>query len=139
MCRRPARTHRPGFTLLELLVVMAIVGLAWFSILPNLDIAGRMQGESRASLNDFLSRVRSKAVNEYSREAVTLEIGKPELKWGAETFTLASPVQRAAINEQSPLGTEIVFYVYPAGVTDAVELELLSGETLIAAPLQAAF
>ena len=67
LLRRPPPRCRRGFTLLELLVVLVLLGLAATFVLPSLRIPSRARGESSA-----LERARATAVRR--GEAVRLRV-----------------------------------------------------------------
>lgn len=133
------RGFTPGFTLVELLVVMLIIGMAWFAILPRLDITRRNAESDAEKLNEFILQVRETAMNKQTIQKVVVTPGKEELFWGKEKLKLSASVSTCRVNGDEPILKEFAFFVYPEGMMDKVRMELLSGEVLVSDALNAAF
>ena len=134
-------TLRPGwggFSLLELLVVLVIIGVVWFALLPNLDLASRHEKKS-SSLDRFMDTVRGKALSEYSMQTIAVTANGKSLEWNGEAHALASPVFRCEVNGQYTVGWKCGFRVYRDGIMDQVRLVLLSGEVLESDVLRVGF
>lgn len=129
---------RGGFSLLELLVVVVIIGVAWFTLLPNLDLASRYENKA-TPLDSFMESVRRTALSEYAVQTVSVSAAGKSLDWNGQSYTLASPVHRCEVNGESSLGRGCSFQVYKDGFMDQVRLVLLSGEVLESDALRAVF
>lgn len=126
---RRAEGRRGGFTLLELLVVLVIVGVAWFTLLPNLDLASRY-GKKTSALDEYMESVKRTALSEYATQTVSVSINGKLLEWSGRSHVLESPVYRCEVNGESYRPGDCIFNVYRDGFMDQVRLVLLSGEVL---------
>jgi prepilin-type N-terminal cleavage/methylation domain-containing protein len=133
-----ARSDQRAFSLLELLVVMVIIGVAWFALLPNLDLASRYEKKS-SPLDRFMDSVREKALSEYSVQAITVTGNGKSLEWNGKFHAMVSPVYRCEVNGQNTEGWNCGFRVYKDGIMDQVRLVLLSGEVLESDVLRVGF
>lgn len=120
-------------------MVLAIVGMSWFALLPNLDLAGSERQEPGDELNAFLGRVRDTAVAEYRNQEVGIELGQDSLAWKDKRVRLPAAVSRCSINGEYPSGLQFSFHVYAAGHMDDVRLELITGQVLRSKVLEASF
>ena len=127
-----------GFSLLELLVVVVIIGVAWFALLPNLDLASRYEKNS-SPLDRFMDSVKGEALSEYSMQTIAVSSNGKSLEWNGQSHVLASPVYRCEVNGQYTVGWRCGFRVYKDGVMDQVRLVLLSGEVLESDVLRVGF
>ncbi len=127
-----------GFSLLELLVVLVIIGVAWFALLPNLDLASRYEKKS-FPLDRFMDSVRGKALSEYSVQTIAVSTDGKSLEWNGESHTMASSVLRCEVNGKNTQGRGCSFQVYRDGIMDQVRLVLLSGEVLESDVLRVGF
>ncbi len=122
-----------GHTLVELLLVLFIVGLGWFTLLPRLDPSSR-EGELD-TINTMLHRAGKRAVDTYAVQRVRLFPGRDYLEWEQDRFPLPAVLSGGEINGRRMTGQESSFALYPSGHMDEVNLLLTSGERLRSRPL----
>lgn len=128
----PVRRAPSGMTLIEILVVMAIVAVAWGLVLPRLDIgaAGDETAKRLSTLTTALDAVREEALRTGRTQAVTIAIGETMLVWDETEMELPAAVSRAKVNGENPGGLAFAFNIYPSGVSDEVRLVLRDGSAL---------
>lgn len=140
--RRRVRTSRPGFTLLELLVVLFIVGLGWFTFLPKLDMSiGGGAGGGLDSVNKFLGSVKEQAERTYSVQKVSVPLGGAALSWGDKVQNLPTPILSCRLPDQVSYLSSTTFFLefYPDGHCSRAILALEGGEVFVLDPLTAVF
>lgn len=128
------RTSQPiyrqaGMTLIEVLVVLVVIGLAWFTLLPNLNLADRPRGQSGAmqEANEMLSDVRDAAQKSDAQQFVYVGIGLNYLTWGDRRASLPDSVSQCQVNGMSLPQSKGPFRVYPSGIMDEVRLVMADG------------
>lgn len=123
---------RTGFTLIEVLVVLAIVGLAWFSFLPNLDMSRRQDSfkSELEKLNTCMHGLRQKALNE--NKSLHLEIEANRIVSREGDCPVPSTVIQTEVGDESRLGFRNAgsFLLYSDGHSDRVKLWLSNGKVL---------
>lgn len=133
--RRRAR----GFTLLEVMVVLFIIGLGWFSLLPRLDSADVTDSGPLTELNDFLDLAKADAVRLCRPQVLNLGPGSDLLSRDEAKMKLPAPVLSALVNGYAPPGTVYSFKVYPEGFMDAVTIRLSDDTVYLADVLRCRF
>ncbi len=143
MTRKPrlGRAAPRGLTLIEVLVVLAIFGIGWFAILPNLNLLDRVKPDNSAldQVNAFMGEVRSQARNKGRIQRLVLVPGKKVMVWNATVYTLPSTVSRCLVNGRQYFDRPTEFRVYPAGSMDDVRITLDGGTVLSANVLNGEF
>jgi len=125
-----------GLTLIEILVVIFIFGLGWFTLLPSLDTVGNSRQDPLQDINIMLNKAGSHAAKSYSIQEVYFSLGREVLVWNEEEQKLPASLARAVINSRQVEGTEALFRIYPAGFMDEVSMELANGYRLQSSPLE---
>ncbi|WP_319765349.1 prepilin-type N-terminal cleavage/methylation domain-containing protein [Maridesulfovibrio sp.] len=134
-----SRLFLGGFTFIELLIVLFIVGMGWFTLMPNLDLAGSRGDDSISEVNALIYEARAKAVESDSRQVVYIDFKNGLVKWNEEEATLPSKVSSGHLNEE-PLGDDgVEFTIYPEGFSDEVRLVFSDGMTVVLDPLAVRF
>ena len=128
-----------GFTFLELLVVLVIIGLGWFTLLPKLDLATGKPGGYVNELNAFVEEARQAATKGHAIQRLECALTSDRVRYGEESFTLPAALSEIRLNGERPDGQDFFLQIYPHGGMDAVELTLMNGDVLSAAPLNASF
>ncbi|MDZ7762791.1 MAG: hypothetical protein U5L00_21390 [Desulfovermiculus sp.] len=124
-----------GLTLIELLLVLGIIGLGWFTLLPKLD-GVPMGPEARLDkVNTLLFQAGQEALQSHARQRITLTLGSTEVRWKEQEARLPAPISRVHINGRQAAGTRPGFAVYPTGHMDELNLRLQDGELLQSRPL----
>ncbi|WP_320171804.1 prepilin-type N-terminal cleavage/methylation domain-containing protein [Maridesulfovibrio sp.] len=132
-----ARSH--GLTFIELLIVLLIVGMGWFTLMPNLDLAGGKKDDKVSLVNALIYEAKNKAVETDSRQIVHIDFESGEVRWNEETAELPDPVSSGHFNEDPVGGEGVDFTIYPAGFCDEVRLVLSNGLAIVLDPLSARF
>lgn len=99
MHKPSARFRSGGFTFIELLIVLVIVGMGWFTLMPNLDLAGDSEEDSLNLVNAMVYEARNKAVDSDSRQFVVIDFENGLVKWGEEEAKLPDTVISGHFNE----------------------------------------
>ncbi|MBI9112665.1 Tfp pilus assembly protein FimT/FimU [Maridesulfovibrio ferrireducens] len=139
MPKHSKRNRLSGFTFIELLIVLIIVGIGWFTLMPNLDLAGNGEEDTLNLVNAFVYKARTDAVETDSRQTLYIDFENGILRWKEEETALPGKVVSGHLNEE-PLGGEGVdFSIYPEGFSDEVRLVFTDGVTLVLDPLSVRF
>lgn len=118
-----------GLTLVELLIVLFIVGLGWFTLLPRLDpaVPGREQAPLH-EMNMFWEQVRQTALRTGRFQMVRVDHPHGRLSWGDTIHHLPSPVAQCTVNTDPCASPAALVRVYPQGYMDRLQLRFSSGE-----------
>lgn len=129
-----------GFTLLELLVVMAILALGWFSFLPSLNLADEDAAKGPYhELNLLVEEARRKAVADYRTQVLELTLGGADVRWEGRSAPLPEELSACTVNGRRYRGLVYPFRVYKTGTMDYVQMTMLSGERVASKPLTTTF
>lgn len=128
-----------GLTFIELLIVLLIVGMGWFSLMPNLDLAGNKDEDRVSLVNALVYEARNKAVETDSRQFVHINFEDGMVSWNEEEESLPDTVSSGHFNEEPIAGDGVDFVIYPEGFSDEVRLVLTNGLTLVLDPLSVRF
>ncbi len=135
MSDQAVRSRSGGLTFIELLIVLFIVGMGWFTLMPNLDLAGDNEEDKVSLVNALIYEARNKAVETDTRQIVYINFEKGAVYWNGEEAELPDAVSSGHFNED-PIDNEGVdFTIYPEGFSDEVRLVLANGLTLVLDPL----
>ncbi|WP_320173930.1 prepilin-type cleavage/methylation domain-containing protein [Maridesulfovibrio sp.] len=134
-----ARRFSGGLTFIELLIVLFIVGMGWFTLMPNLDLAGDRGDDSLSSINALIYEAKTEAVEKDSRQYVYIDFENGLLKWNGEEVALPSEVSSGHFNEYPVDDSGIEFVIYPEGFSDEVRLVFVDGLTVALDPLSVRF
>jgi prepilin-type N-terminal cleavage/methylation domain-containing protein len=129
---------RSGLTLIEIVVVLIIFSLGWFSLLPAMSPDEDKGAPGLEPVNEMLQQARSRAMAEAQIQKLRVRLGEDVIVWGERSEELPSIVGDCQINGRTSLGGWAVFRIYPAGSMDELRLSLKNGEVIQAAPLTAA-
>ncbi|GAB6059200.1 prepilin-type N-terminal cleavage/methylation domain-containing protein [Desulfonatronum parangueonense] len=122
-------TRQTGLTLIELLIVLLIVSLGWFTLLPRLDpTAPRRADAPLHELNVFLDQVRHAAFFSGRFQEVRLDHVQGRFVWNEASHRMHQPVTRCTINAAPCPRTEALLRIYPAGYMDPLVLVFANGE-----------
>jgi hypothetical protein len=127
-----------GLTLVELLIVLFIVGLGWFTLLPRLDPT-RPSGSSAPlhEMNVFLNQARIAAVQTGRFQVIRLDPVSGGLSWNDATHSMPHPSGRCTLNDFPCPHPATHFRVYPQGHMDRLRLDFTNGERWVTADLDA--
>lgn len=112
---------RSGFTLIELIIVLFVIGLGWFSVLPRLGITSLEKG-TMDKVNIILAEARDKAVTKYDNQSVMVTLGSADMTWGDKSAKLPGELERCRINDITPTGLTFAIRFFPDGHSDEVKL-----------------
>lgn len=134
--RRACSSSSAGLTLVELLIVLFIVGLGWFTLLPRLDPTRPAGGNAPLhEMNVFLDQVRDAAVQGGRFQVIRLDPATGVLAWNETTHSLPHPPGRCILNDSPCPHPAAHFRVYPQGHMDRLQLDFTSGERWTTADL----
>lgn len=122
-------------TLIELLLVLLIIGLGWFTLLPKLDLGTPGEQDNLKQVNDLLFHAGLEAVRNHALQTVSCTLGQQEMHWKGQTASLPAPLSKLEINGEQATGTKAVFRIYPTGHMDQLSLRLSGGKQLRSQPL----
>ncbi|WP_321401381.1 prepilin-type cleavage/methylation domain-containing protein [Maridesulfovibrio sp.] len=134
-----ARRFSGGLTFIELLIVLFIVGMGWFTLMPNLDLAGDSTDDSLSSVNALVYAAKTEAVVSDSRQYVYINFENGLVRWDKEEASFSSAVSSGHFNESPIDGDEVEFVIYPEGFCDEVRLVFSDGLTVVLDPLAVRF
>jgi prepilin-type N-terminal cleavage/methylation domain-containing protein len=135
----PGGKRQNGFTLIEIVVVMVIVGMAMFMLLPSLDYTNQEDMSDAGKLSSLSTRARLSAMNLHQNQAIEFALGGNYVNWNGKEIELAGAVSRAFINGKEPPGLERSIRLFPDGHMDQCRLEMSTGETISCDPLKGMF
>lgn len=139
MDKHTARRISGGLTFIELLIVLVIVGMGWFTLIPNLDLAGDRSDDSLSQINSLIYEARTEAVVTDSPQYLFIDFKNGLVKWEEQEVALPAEVTSGHFNEE-PVGEDgVEFTIYPEGFCDEVRLVLSDGLALVLDPLSARF
>ena len=112
-----------GLTLVELLIVLFIVSLGWFTLLPRLDPTGPAKGsEPLIEINAFLDHIRHAAVQTGRFQVIRLDLASGGMTWNEASRGLPQPVTHCTLNG-SPCPRPVTHLrIYPQGHMDRLQL-----------------
>lgn len=134
-----ARRSSGGLTFIELLIVLFIVGMGWFTLMPNLDLAGDRGDDSLSLVNALIYEARVEAVENDIRQYVYIDFESQLVVWREEEVALPEKVSSGHFNEQPIEEDGIEFVIYPEGFCDEVRLVFADGVTVVLDPLAVRF
>lgn len=124
-----------GLTLIELLLVLCIIGLGWFTLVPRLDMSDPSKRDGLDQVNALLFQAGQEAIRSHARQKVSLNLGHAQMHWKDQKAALPAQVSRVEINGRQVSGTNPAFTVYPTGHMDELLLRLRGGKQLHSLPL----
>ncbi len=139
MVNHSKRNRSSGMTFIELLIVLVIVGMGWFTLMPNLDLAGDGDADVLSQVNSFVYKARNTAVDTDSKQILYIDFEEGFLQWGEDQVSLPGTVLSGHLNEEPLDGEGVDFFIYPEGFSDEVRLVLEGGVTLSLDPLSVRF
>ncbi|TCK62399.1 type II secretion system protein [Seleniivibrio woodruffii] len=131
------RTDNKGFTLVELLVVMIIIGLGFVSLSPSLADKTVKAGGDEAFFNEIVASQMQAAKTLNRQVFIKGTVGTNSiLLYDGKTVKIPSgTVDRAEVNGKRTNGVEYYIYFYPDGIFDDFELELNNDKKIISYPM----
>ncbi|WP_432734434.1 pilus assembly FimT family protein [Maridesulfovibrio sp. FT414] len=139
MFDRNVRSRSGGLTFIELLIVLFIVGMGWFTLMPNLDLAGNKEEDKVSLVNALIYEAKNMAVETDSRQYVYVNFEKGIVRWNGEEAELPAEISSGHLNEEPVDGDGVDFAIYPEGFSDELRLVLSDGLTLVLDPLSVRF
>lgn len=131
----PASRAR-GLTLVELLIVLLIVSLGWFTLLPRLDPTRPDQAQQpMQAMNAFLAQVADAAFAQGRLQPLRLDPRQSRLSWNEKSHDLPAAVNGCTINSRPCPSRNVLLRVFPGGYMDNLELRFSTGEHWVSADL----
>jgi len=128
-----------GFTLLELLVALVIIGISLFYLLPkNLQFKSANTDELQG-LNSAVSFAYKLAKLKGEAEPICGDKGSSTVFVGKRKFVLRREVFEVKVNERYPEGLKYCFFVYPQGLMDRVLIRFSDEKRAFSEPLLLGF
>lgn len=134
-----ARRFSGGLTFIELLIVLFIVGMGWFTLMPNLDLAGDRGDDSLSTINALIYEAKTEAVESDSRQYIYIDFENGVLSWEGEEAPLPSEVSSGHFKDEPIEDKGVEFVIYPEGFCDEVRLVFSDGVTVVLDPLSVRF
>jgi len=122
--------NRKGFTLLEILIVIAIAGLGLMTVAPRL-AENTILTDRTEVFFDRIIETHLKTAKELNRQIfITLYSGSDNVKMYDETVESipAGNISRAFVNDREAQGLDFSIYFYPDGVFDHFRLVFSDSE-----------
>lgn len=119
-----------GMTFLELLIVLVIVGMGWFTLMPNLNLAKNKDTDVLSRVNTLIYKARTIAIADDERQILSIDFKDGIISWDEEKEKLPSEVSSGLYNDEPAGDDGIDFVIYPEGFCDEVRLVLNNGMTL---------
>ncbi len=126
-----------GFTLVELLVVMVIMGLGFISLSPSLAEKTVKGGGDESFFNELIQS-QLKAAKDLNRQVfIKGTVGTDDLLLSdGKTVTIPlGKVDSVKINDKNINGIEYYIYFYPDGIFDDFEIEIANGKVVQSYPM----
>lgn len=128
-----------GFTLIEFLVVMTVIGLGLFALLPRLDLTASDQPGDAEALTTLAARAANKAREQGMTQEISFRLASDLVVWNEEELRLSADLSSMKINDEQPSGLERLLRVRPEGYMDRVDMRLAGGAEITGDPLSAVF
>ncbi len=126
--------NKNGLTLTELLIVLLIIGMGWFTLLPRLDLT-QETNDPLHQINTLLESAARTAQKTHSRQGIILFPGRDFFEWNDRKAQLPDVLSRAEINGKPMSGTRELFFIYPTGHMDELFFVLSNGSKFRSRPL----
>lgn len=126
-----------GFTLVELLIVMVIIGLGFMSMSPSLATRTVLGNKTEDFFNTLIDKEIKEAKSLNRQVSVKGTSGSDNLTFpdGSVEQIPEGVILKARINGTYASGSEYRIYFYPDGLSDEFELETSSGKTITGYPI----
>jgi prepilin-type N-terminal cleavage/methylation domain-containing protein len=131
-------TNKRGFTLVELIIVLVIIGIGFMSVAPLIVEKTTGAPPELEYFDDLLKRTAKEAANLGRPLALTGIKGSATiiLHDGTREEISGNPtVSLPEVNEDEQPGLEYIINVYPKGLCDYFTLRLSDGRIIEAVPL----
>lgn len=130
-------SHPVGLTIVELLIVLFIVGLGWFTLLPRLDPT-RPSGPDAPlhEMNAFLAQAANAAVQAGRFQLIQLDPVSGGLTWNDASHSIPSPPSRCTLNGSPCPRPSTPVRIYPQGHMDRLLLDFPGGARWAVVDLQ---
>lgn len=126
-----------GLTIVELLIVLFIVGLGWFTLLPRLDPTRPSGPEAPLhAMNVFLAQAAETAAQTGRSQVVHLDLVFGGLTWNDATHHMPSPPSHCILNGSPCPHPSTSVRIYPQGHMDRLRLDFSGGARWAVVDLQ---
>ncbi len=127
-----------GLTLIEIIVVLLIFALGWFTLLPALSPSQDQEdGRELKEANELLLQARQAAMSKGVIQHLAVTRDKGVIQWGEQSAQLPSSVSNWRVNGRTLLLSKTRFKIYPSGAMDELRLNLANGAVATSSPLLA--
>ncbi len=128
--------NNSGFTLIEIMVVMLILSIAFVYTVPKIAGFFKSKGAERTSMFN------SVVADAYKK---SLKLDKPIMVWGTKgnnniyigqkKYVIKNEVFSAMVNGKNEEGIKYYFFVYPSGIMDSVQIMFENNAKIKSEPL----
>ncbi|TVQ97920.1 MAG: hypothetical protein EA399_11880 [Desulfovibrionales bacterium] len=123
------RRASEGLTMVELLIVLFIVSLGWFTLLPRLDPTRPSARETPLhQVNTLLAQAHDAALQTGVFQTIRLDPVSGALSWNETVQRMPHPPSRCLVNGAPCPHPLSEFRIYPQGHMDRLELHFPGGE-----------
>jgi prepilin-type N-terminal cleavage/methylation domain-containing protein len=128
-----------GFTLIELIVVLVIIGLGMFVLLPRLDFTSTGDLSDRGKLDALAVQARQAAMLGDQTQRLVFLLGSNTVSWQDQEAELSGSVAKLLVSGKEPTDLERGVGIYADGHIDQCSILLSSGQTILCDPLSGGF
>lgn len=125
-----------GFTLIEIMVAILILSIAFVSTIPKIAGFFKSKGAERTSMfNSVVSDAYKKSLKSDKPIMIWGIKGNDKIYIGQKKYVIKNEVFSAMINGKNEEGIKYYFFVYPSGIMDSVQIMFQNDKKIESEPL----